>query len=250
MKTNKLRMIKTIALFLTAIMLLASTGLGTLKVEAASKSAKFLTLMECSVWSAPATVGANRVKKIPAGYPVTVYTNKVYYSTTGDGKTFYKTVKGSYILCKCLDVNGTSGKKTDTPTSKTETHTHNWTVEKHFLLNHTNEGHYAPYICSDCRRDFQRYEDLDAHQEETAIKSREAYRDENGVWHGEITHTGWCNGWVVEREWDVYSVQYKEVCACGATGKEWSTVEEVTCTCIHYGPNMHFHFADRECCRG
>lgn len=128
-------------------------------------------------------------------------------------------------------------------------HTHTWIVEEHFTLNHTNEGHYAPYIC-ECRLDFQSYEELEAHQEETAIKSREAYRDENGEWHGEIAHGGWCNGWVVEREWDIYTVTHKEVCECGAVGNEWVNSEEVTCTCIHYGPDMHFHFADRDCCRG
>lgn len=60
------------------------------------------TTMECSVWSAPNTAEQYRVKKIPAGYNVTVYP-EVVESTAGDGKTFYQTSKGCYILCKCFE---------------------------------------------------------------------------------------------------------------------------------------------------
>lgn len=167
-----------------------------------------------------------------------------YSCSCGDSYTDYVWATGhdfgnNQYCSKCSAINP----------NYVEPHTHNYTVEASFTLGHTNEGHYAPYIC-ECRLDFQTYEELEAHQEETAIASRDAYRDENGVWHGDITHGGWCNGWVVEREWDVYAVCYKEVCECGAVGNEWHTVEEVECTCIHYGPDMHFHFADRECCSG
>lgn len=57
---------------------------------------------ECTNWTAPATTEANRGKKLSVGYQVTVYP-EVINSTLGDGKKFYKTVKGTYILCKCLD---------------------------------------------------------------------------------------------------------------------------------------------------
>lgn len=126
-------------------------------------------------------------------------------------------------------------------------HVHEWKHETRYTLNHTNEGHYAPYIC-ECRLDFQSYEELEAHQEETAIKSRESYRDENGVWHGDIAHGGWCNGWIVEREWDFKCTSSRDVCSCGEIANEQRIVEEVDCTCVHYGPDMHFHFADRDCC--
>ena len=69
--------------------------------KAAQGTVVLSTTMECSVWSAPATVEANRVKKIPAGYQVTVIPS-VVASTIGDGKTFYQTAKGCYILCKCF----------------------------------------------------------------------------------------------------------------------------------------------------
>lgn len=60
-----------------------------------------MTTMECSVWSQPNTAEEYRVKRIPAGYNVTVYP-EIVQSTAGDGKTFYQTGKGCYILCKCF----------------------------------------------------------------------------------------------------------------------------------------------------
>lgn len=71
-------------------------------VKAASGQEVKTTTMACSVWSAPATLEENRVKSVSAGYSVTVYPD-VIQSTAGDGKTFYRTVKGNYILCKCFD---------------------------------------------------------------------------------------------------------------------------------------------------
>lgn len=75
-------------------------GLGTTS-QAASKPVVFTTTMDCSVWAAPNTAEANRIKRIPAGYQVTVYPD-VVLSTAGDGKLFFKTSKGAYILCKCF----------------------------------------------------------------------------------------------------------------------------------------------------
>lgn len=62
------------------------------------------TVMECSVWSRPNTSEQYRIKKIPAGYDVKIGP-AVYQSELGDGKTFYRTIKGSYILCKAFGDN-------------------------------------------------------------------------------------------------------------------------------------------------
>ena len=59
------------------------------------------TTQECSVWSEPFTHDKYREKKLPAGYPVRV-SAITCNSTRGDGKVFYKTVKGKYILATCL----------------------------------------------------------------------------------------------------------------------------------------------------
>lgn len=77
----------------------------------AAEAVTLTTTMECSVWSAPATKEVNRVKKIPAGYAVKVYKTPVA-STLGDGKTFYKTSKNCYILCKCFGESETQTQKT------------------------------------------------------------------------------------------------------------------------------------------
>lgn len=67
-----------------------------------------LTTQRCSIWSAPATTEENRVKYVDEGYPITIYP-EVIQSESGDGKTFYRTVRGSYVLCKCVtDGDGTS----------------------------------------------------------------------------------------------------------------------------------------------
>lgn len=134
-----------------------------------------------------------------------------------------------------------------------EAHVHEWVVDTDFYLSHTNIGHYAPYICQ-CGADFQTYEELDAHQEETAELSRtqeqwkaDYSREDKSTWY--IVHTGWCNGWIVEREWDDKRTHYTQICStCGEKGESWDVLEEVTCTCVHSGPDMHFHFLDRPCC--
>lgn len=59
------------------------------------------TTQECSIWKEPSTVDSNRIKYVPAGYPVQVIEIQID-STRGDGKKFYKTIKGNYILAKCL----------------------------------------------------------------------------------------------------------------------------------------------------
>lgn len=60
------------------------------------------TIMPCSVWSSPETKEEARRKRVGEGYEIRIYPNKVV-SASGDGKEFYRTVKGSYILCRCVD---------------------------------------------------------------------------------------------------------------------------------------------------
>ncbi len=59
------------------------------------------TTQRCSIWSAPATTEENRVKYVDAGYQIQVYP-QVIESVLGDGKTFYRTVKGAYVLARCV----------------------------------------------------------------------------------------------------------------------------------------------------
>lgn len=59
------------------------------------------TTQRCSIWSAPATTEENRIKYIDEGYQITVYP-EVIRSQLGDGKTFYRTIKGAYVLCGCV----------------------------------------------------------------------------------------------------------------------------------------------------
>lgn len=61
------------------------------------------TTQRCSIWSAPATMEENRVKYVDAGYQIQVYPQTVA-SELADGKTFYRTIKGAYVLCRCVGV--------------------------------------------------------------------------------------------------------------------------------------------------
>lgn len=60
------------------------------------------TLMPCSIWSGASTMPGTRVKFIPADYEVKIYPFKIK-SLENDGKEFYMTIKGAYILCRCVD---------------------------------------------------------------------------------------------------------------------------------------------------
>lgn len=105
----KNRIKKFIFVLLTALLFsgaVATYDATTTQVYAAESYYVLPTTMECSVWSQPATQEPYRVKKIPAGYPVTVDLSAVVNSTISDGKTFYRTVTGNYILCKCFDTTG------------------------------------------------------------------------------------------------------------------------------------------------
>ncbi|MBQ0043285.1 MAG: hypothetical protein KBS85_08245 [Lachnospiraceae bacterium] len=99
------KMGRIVALLLMAFAVVIGFSALSLKSEAAGY-VKVETKMQCSVWSAPNTAEGNRVKVIPAGYTVSIDNTKVYNSTANDGKIFYKTSKGCYILCKCFFENG------------------------------------------------------------------------------------------------------------------------------------------------
>ena len=100
MKTIK-RLIVTVLALSLCMGIFVKTDLSA---KAAVDPVVITTTMECTIWAAPATIEENRVKKIPVGWNVTIIP-VVVDSTIGDGKTFYQTAKGSYILCKCCDGN-------------------------------------------------------------------------------------------------------------------------------------------------
>lgn len=62
---------------------------------------KTVTIKECSIWSYPVTKDGFRMKKIPEGYEVTII-NIPIQSKISDGKVFYRTIKGAYILANCV----------------------------------------------------------------------------------------------------------------------------------------------------
>ena len=74
----------------------------TVKAAQNSETMTVTTTQRCSIWSAPVTAEENRVKYVDAGYQITVY-HEVIQSEQGDGKTFYRTVRGSYVLCRCVE---------------------------------------------------------------------------------------------------------------------------------------------------
>ncbi len=77
------------------------------------------TTQRCSIWSAPATTEENRVKYVDAGYQIQVYP-QVIESVLGDGKTFYRTVKGAYVLARCVTgAEGGAGEAPSAPAGQT-----------------------------------------------------------------------------------------------------------------------------------
>lgn len=100
------------ALVLAAAALCAGTAGMTVPMQAmAAQETELMTVettQRCSIWSAPATTEENRVKYVDAGYQITIYP-EVIESEAGDGKTFYRTVKGSYVLCKCVTGGNETG---------------------------------------------------------------------------------------------------------------------------------------------
>lgn len=79
-----------------------------MQTEAAQAEPLVVTTTEqCSIWSMPATTEENRMKYVNEGYQIMVYP-EVIQSGLGDGKTFYRTVKGAYVLCRCVTVGESS----------------------------------------------------------------------------------------------------------------------------------------------
>lgn len=101
-RMNKVRM-QVIGLCLVAALLF--TGVQMEGQAAARRTMALVTAVPCSVWSAPNTNPENRIKFIPEQYVVNVYPVMIP-SNTGDGKLFYQTSKGAYILCKCFATVG------------------------------------------------------------------------------------------------------------------------------------------------
>lgn len=129
MKTLK----KIMASLLAVATVVSALGVSSVDAQAASKKKSepvvAYTTQACTIWTAPDTHNeANRGKKLTAGYKVTVYKD-VIKSTAGDGKTFYKTSKGAYILCKCITFDANAA--VTTPTANTSVLTGDlWTVVK------------------------------------------------------------------------------------------------------------------------
>ena len=91
---------KWVTTILSLAIVVVSLGITDFSVNAAGEKKVIITTQECSIWTRPNTSEMYRQKKIPAGHQVTVYTD-VIASEKNDGKTFYKTLKGAYILCRC-----------------------------------------------------------------------------------------------------------------------------------------------------
>ncbi|MCM1105126.1 MAG: hypothetical protein NC409_13605 [Clostridium sp.] len=83
------------ALFATSVMA------APIQVFAAEAAGTYVvrTTQRCSIWRAPATTEENRIRYVDEGYQITVYP-EVIPSEVGDGKTFYRTLKGAYVLCR------------------------------------------------------------------------------------------------------------------------------------------------------
>lgn len=95
---------KWVTTILSLAIVVVSLGITDFSVNASGEKKVIITTQECSIWTRPNTSEMYRQKKIPAGHQVTVYTD-VIASEKNDGKTFYKTLKGAYILCRCCDGN-------------------------------------------------------------------------------------------------------------------------------------------------
>lgn len=95
---------KLVTAILSLVIVIVSLNITDFSVNAGGSSKVIITTQECSIWTRPNTSEKYRQKKIPAGHQVTIYTD-VIASEKNDGKTFYKTLKGAYILCRCCDGN-------------------------------------------------------------------------------------------------------------------------------------------------
>ena len=93
---------KRISAYILAIALvLGLFSITGVEADAETYMIQVVTLEPCSLWSQPNTSAPNKVKVLPAGYLVKVYPNYVL-STKDDGKIYYRTSKGNYILTRCV----------------------------------------------------------------------------------------------------------------------------------------------------
>lgn len=106
------RGMKKACAFLAAAVLCAGMAAATAPIQvsaaeapASGEAVSVSTTQRCSIWSAPATADENRVKYVDEGYRIQVYP-EVIESELGDGKTFYRTIKGAYVLCRCVAAEG------------------------------------------------------------------------------------------------------------------------------------------------
>lgn len=102
------KMKKWAAVLAVALLCAGAAGMAVpMQVMAAEETelTTVVTTQRCSIWSAPATTEENRVKYVDAGYQITIYP-EVIESELGDGKTFYRTMKGAYVLCRCVEGTG------------------------------------------------------------------------------------------------------------------------------------------------
>lgn len=102
------KMKKWAAVLAVALLCAGAAGMAApMQVMAAEETelTTVVTTQRCSIWSAPATTEENRVKYVDAGYQITIYP-EVIESELGDGKIFYRTMKGAYVLCRCVEGTG------------------------------------------------------------------------------------------------------------------------------------------------
>lgn len=88
-----------VAFFIISIFLSVSIVSEAKGKEATPIVIQMATIQECSIWSQPNSASEYRIKKIPAEYSVSVYSGVI---NGKDGKKYYQTIKGNYIISKYL----------------------------------------------------------------------------------------------------------------------------------------------------
>ena len=89
------------AIIMSLVILFLSFDAFDFSSKAANGLIQVVTTKECSLWITPATQDAYRIQKLPPATLLTVYSTPVA-SLLGDGKTFYMTNYGFYVLCNCV----------------------------------------------------------------------------------------------------------------------------------------------------
>lgn len=98
---------RIIAAVLCTALFATSVAAAPMQVSAAEETGTYVvrTTQRCSIWRTPATTEESRIRYVDEGYQITVYP-EVIPSEIGDGKTFYRTIKGAYVLCRCIALDG------------------------------------------------------------------------------------------------------------------------------------------------